>query len=75
MQDWIFSVIDRLGPVGVGFLIALENLIPPIPSEPASIPTTRNNSAIGTPVRCEARLNTTLTPSNSPQVARRSAVA
>jgi membrane protein DedA with SNARE-associated domain len=33
MQDWVFSVIDRLGPVGVGFLIALENLVPPIPSE------------------------------------------
>ena len=33
MQDWVFSVIDRLGPVGVGFLIALENVVPPIPSE------------------------------------------
>jgi membrane protein DedA with SNARE-associated domain len=33
MTDWVFSVIDRLGPIGVGLLIAVENLIPPIPSE------------------------------------------
>lgn len=33
MTDWIFSVIDRLGSIGVGLLVLLENLIPPIPSE------------------------------------------
>ena len=33
MADWIFSIVDRLGSVGVGLLILLENLIPPIPSE------------------------------------------
>ncbi len=33
MTDWIFAVIDKLGPAGVGMLIALETLIPPIPSE------------------------------------------
>lgn len=33
MSDWIFSVIDRLGSAGVGLLVQLENLIPPIPSE------------------------------------------
>ncbi|NJC64193.1 DedA family protein [Planosporangium flavigriseum] len=32
-MDWIFTVIDRLGPPGVGLLIAAENLVPPIPSE------------------------------------------
>ncbi|MCF7551383.1 DedA family protein [Pseudonocardia sp. WMMC193] len=33
MADWIFSIVDRLGAAGVGFLIFLENVIPPIPSE------------------------------------------
>ena len=33
MTDWVFSLIDALGPVGVGLLILLENLVPPIPSE------------------------------------------
>lgn len=33
MTDWIFGVIDTLGPIGVGLLIALETLVPPIPSE------------------------------------------
>jgi membrane protein DedA with SNARE-associated domain len=33
VTDWIFSIIDRLGAVGVGLLVLLENLIPPIPSE------------------------------------------
>src|SRR3954465_14796494 len=47
----------------------------PSPSEPASIPTRRNSSPMGTPVRWDARLNRTLMPSRSPQVARRSAVA
>jgi membrane protein DedA with SNARE-associated domain len=30
---WIFGIIDRLGAPGVGLLILLENLVPPIPSE------------------------------------------
>jgi membrane protein DedA with SNARE-associated domain len=33
VADWIFSIVDRLGAAGVGFLIFLENVIPPIPSE------------------------------------------
>ena len=33
MGDWIFRIVDALGAVGVGLLILLENIIPPIPSE------------------------------------------
>ena len=33
MAAWVFSIVDRMGSVGVGLLILLENLIPPIPSE------------------------------------------
>ncbi|GAA1321494.1 DedA family protein [Pseudonocardia xinjiangensis] len=33
MADWVFAIVDRLGAAGVGLLILLENLIPPIPSE------------------------------------------
>ncbi len=33
VADWIFSIVDRMGSLGVGLLILLENLIPPIPSE------------------------------------------
>lgn len=33
MADWITGVMDTLGPFGVGVLIALETIIPPIPSE------------------------------------------
>jgi membrane protein DedA with SNARE-associated domain len=33
VADWVFSIVDRLGAIGVGLLILLENLIPPIPSE------------------------------------------
>ena len=33
MREWILAVMSRLGEVGVGALIALENLVPPIPSE------------------------------------------
>ncbi len=29
----MFSIVDRLGEIGVGLLIFLENLIPPVPSE------------------------------------------
>jgi membrane protein DedA with SNARE-associated domain len=30
---WVFSIVDRLGEVGVGLLIFLENVVPPVPSE------------------------------------------
>lgn len=30
---WVVSVMEALGPVGVGLMVALENLFPPIPSE------------------------------------------
>ncbi|MCM0640659.1 DedA family protein [Cellulomonas wangsupingiae] len=33
LAGWVVSVIESLGPVGVGLLVALENLFPPIPSE------------------------------------------
>lgn len=33
MTEWILQVVERLGYIGVLVLIALENLIPPIPSE------------------------------------------
>ena len=33
MTDWIFSILDGLGSIGVGLLVLLENLVPPIPSE------------------------------------------
>ncbi|MFK3983232.1 DedA family protein [Micromonospora sp. NPDC050397] len=33
LTGWVASVIDAIGPLGVGLLVALENLVPPIPSE------------------------------------------
>ncbi len=33
ITDWVIDVIDHVGALGVGALIALENLFPPIPSE------------------------------------------
>lgn len=33
MQDLIISLMDRFGYIGILFLITLENLFPPIPSE------------------------------------------
>ncbi|MFY1690149.1 DedA family protein [Plantactinospora sp. WMMB782] len=33
LTGWIAGVIDSLGVPGVGLLVALENLIPPVPSE------------------------------------------
>jgi membrane protein DedA with SNARE-associated domain len=33
VADWVFSIVDRLGEVGVGLLIFLENIVPPVPSE------------------------------------------
>ncbi|RZU49997.1 membrane protein DedA with SNARE-associated domain [Krasilnikovia cinnamomea] len=33
LTGWIVAVIESLGALGVGLLVALENLVPPIPSE------------------------------------------
>ena len=33
LADWAVVIVERLGYFGVFFLVALENLIPPIPSE------------------------------------------
>lgn len=33
LGDWAVAIVERLGYFGVFFLVALENLIPPIPSE------------------------------------------
>ena len=33
LAGWVESVIGSLGELGVGLLVALENLVPPIPSE------------------------------------------
>lgn len=33
ITGWVVDVIDSIGEVGVGVLIAIENLFPPIPSE------------------------------------------
>ncbi len=33
MEDWIVEIISRLGYVGIGFLMLLENVFPPLPSE------------------------------------------
>ncbi|GIG28109.1 DedA family protein [Cellulomonas marina] len=33
LTGWVVSVIESIGPVGVGLLVALENAFPPIPSE------------------------------------------
>jgi membrane protein DedA with SNARE-associated domain len=33
LAGWVVDVVERIGAVGVGALIALENVFPPIPSE------------------------------------------
>lgn len=33
MLDWVMGVMEKLGPLGVGLLMLLENVFPPIPSE------------------------------------------
>jgi len=33
LTGWVAGVIDSMGALGVGLLVALENLVPPIPSE------------------------------------------
>lgn len=33
MENWIFDIMDQFGYIGILFLIAVENIFPPIPSE------------------------------------------
>lgn len=33
MQEWIISVMNQFGYIGIAMLIAIENIFPPIPSE------------------------------------------
>ncbi|HEY8601572.1 MAG TPA: hypothetical protein VIL85_24305, partial [Thermomicrobiales bacterium] len=33
LTEWTLQLVEKLGYAGVLFLVALENLIPPIPSE------------------------------------------
>jgi membrane protein DedA with SNARE-associated domain len=33
LAGWVVGVVEALGPAGVGLLVALENVFPPIPSE------------------------------------------
>jgi membrane protein DedA with SNARE-associated domain len=33
LTAWLLQLVDTLGPIGVGFAILLETVIPPIPSE------------------------------------------
>lgn len=33
LVGWVADVVSTLGPIGVGLLVALENLFPPMPSE------------------------------------------
>ena len=33
MIDWATEIIDSVGLIGVAFLVAVESVIPPIPSE------------------------------------------
>lgn len=33
MQEWIIAIVNSLGYLGIGLLMFLENLFPPIPSE------------------------------------------
>jgi membrane protein DedA with SNARE-associated domain len=33
VADWVFAIVDGLGAAGVGLLILLETVLPPIPSE------------------------------------------
>ena len=33
ITDWVFRLVDALGAIGVGLLLFLETVIPPIPSE------------------------------------------
>lgn len=47
MTEFVFDLMDRMGAVGVGLLIFLENVIPPIPSE-VILPLAGSRAAAGT---------------------------
>lgn len=52
MQHWVTSVMEELGYIGVFFMMALENIFPPIPSEivlpfGGILTTTTNLSVVG----------------------------
>lgn len=50
LTDWVTRVIDAIGYLGVAFLVALENVFPPIPSEvvlPAAGFWAKENGGIG----------------------------
>lgn len=50
LTDWVIRVIDAIGYFGVAFLVALENVFPPIPSEvvlPAAGLWAKEHSGIG----------------------------
>lgn len=50
LTDWVNSVIDAIGYLGVALLVALENVFPPIPSEvvlPAAGSWAKDNGGIG----------------------------
>ncbi|MEZ5282512.1 MAG: hypothetical protein R2770_18800 [Acidimicrobiales bacterium] len=46
VAGWMLSLIDALGPIGVGLVILAENVFPPIPSE-AVLPAAGNLVGIG----------------------------
>ncbi|WOI55494.1 DedA family protein [Palleronia sp. LCG004] len=46
MFDWITGFIDSVGALGIGFLMLLENVFPPIPSE-LIMPLAGFNAAVG----------------------------
>jgi len=46
--------------------VAESNVMPPIPSEPATMPNARKSSRVGTPSRSESRLTKTPASSNTP---------
>jgi len=33
LEDWVFDLVERMGPIGVFLLMLLETVFPPIPSE------------------------------------------
>ena len=33
LEDWVLSIMEKLGYLGIAFLMFLDNIFPPIPSE------------------------------------------
>ena len=33
LVGWVLDLVARLGPVGLGLAVALETIVPPVPSE------------------------------------------